>query len=185
MKVLPYITLLVLISCVSNPVAKRDIYIEAINWRFSLPYGMTFKDSSFDANGKLSKQLSSGDRSLKLFHIRESSLDGFRVHLRRDTLTDREWIQWQENDTKNVFRDIKQLPGMQYVDTKYSKTTIGSAPFMVQFVKYVTDGMQDTAFSYQYVSRIKGISVTVNIWYSDTLTGRKYLDIFYRSRFGQ
>jgi hypothetical protein len=184
MRVLKFIPIFILLSCLANKNVDRIVSIEVIGWRFALKPCTQFNDSSFDSKGKILQEIPTTGPSLKLFTIKDSSLGAFSAYLRKDTLKLQDWLSWHDKDIKRYFEQLKQLPDLDFLDNKYYTMNIDSVNFLVQYSKYIEKGKSDTIYSYHHYGKINDVELDISFWYNKSLTGKNFMEIIQNSKFG-
>ncbi len=183
MKLFSTLPLLILLSCSTKNSIERKVTIKPIGWQFPLTTETIFIDSAFNSTGEVIAEIPGDGPSLKLFTIKDSLFGSFRAFLRKDTLQYKDWKIWHDKDTKWFFEQIEKLPQIQLLEKDYYVTTIDSAPFLVQYNKYVKESSADTFYLYNYFGRINDIELNINFEYNKESIGKKYMNIINRSKF--
>ncbi len=183
MKLLKSLSILILLSCLPIKNVERKIIIKSIGWQFPLTNEINFKDSAFDSKGELVDEIPTSGPSLRLFTIKDSSFGSFSAYLRKNTLKFNDWKEWHDKDTKYYFEQLRRLPRMQVLETKYYTVTIDTVSFLVQYVKYIKNDKADTVHVYHHYGRINGIELDISFDYNKEVNGKKYIDIIKRSKF--
>lgn len=184
MRLLNFLPVLILLSCLTNKNVERIISIKAIGWQFPLIDNTNFRDSSFDSKGILIDEIPTDGPSLRLFVIEDSSFGSFSAYARKDSSKFKDWKDWHDKDTKWYFEQLRQLPQTELLETKYYTTNIDTVGFLVQYAKYIRKDKRDTIYVYHHYGRIKGIELDISFEYNKKSIGEKYKNIINKSKFG-
>jgi hypothetical protein len=160
----------------------RQIFIPAIGWRFEVPNKLSFNDSAFNKQGKLTEAIPDDGSSIRLL-VTKSDRGSFAAYIWKDTLDAKEWKDYHDKDTDWYFSQMRQLTKMKVLDTKYSNEKVGNIDFLVQYVKYINKSTNDTGYTYHYFGKLKETGMDISFEYYDKQLGKSYHDILNSSSF--
>jgi hypothetical protein len=182
MKTLIVILSLLTLSCSLTTDKNKQIFIRDIGWTFEIPKKLSFRDSSFNDKGQLTKAIPDDGSSLRLFVVKcdKGSIAAF---IRKDTLDIKEWKDFYDKDTEWYFSQIRQVPQMVVLDTKYSNEKVGNTDFLVQYVKYIRKSTYDTGYVYHYLGKLKDKSMDISSEYYDKDLGDSFQQMLRSSSF--
>ena len=182
MKTLILIFSLLALSCSTTTNTDRQILIKDIGWRFEVPGNISFNDSSFNKEGILTEPIPDNGSSLRLF-VSKTEKGFLGAFIWKDTLDAKGWKDYHDKDTEWYFSEIRQLPKMTVLDTKYYTEKIDNVDFLVQQVKFIKKSTGDTGYTYHYFGRLRGKGLDISFEYYDKELGKSFRNVLNSSKF--
>lgn len=185
MKTLIIIFSLLTLACSLETNMNRTIFIPVAGWRFEMPCKLYFTDSAFNKEGQLTEAIPDDGSRLKLFVSKFPDKSSFVAYLWKDTLDTKEWKDYHDKDTEWYFNQMRQLPQMIVLDTKYSNETVGDVDFLVQHVKFITKSTNDTGYTYHYFGKLNDKGLDISFEHYSKELGKFFHDILNSSTFSK
>ncbi|THU40552.1 hypothetical protein FAM09_00105 [Niastella caeni] len=182
MKTLLIIFSILTLSCSTTTNTNRQIFIKDIGWRFKVPSNISFNDSSFNKDGTLNESIPENGSSLRLF-VSKTEKGFLGAFIWNDTLDAKGWKDYHDKDTEWYFNEIRHLPTMTVLDTKYYTEKVDNIDFLVQQVKFIKKSTSDTGYTYHYFGRLKGKGLDFSFEYYDKELGKSFHNVLTSSRF--
>lgn len=182
MKPLIIIFSLLTLSCSTMTNTNRQILIKDIGWKFEVPSNISFNDSSFNKEGKLTEPIPDNGSSLRLF-VSKTEKGFLGAFIYNDTLNAKGWKDYHDKDTEWYFNEIRRLPTMTVFDTKYYPEKIDAVEFLVQQVKFIKKSTSDTGYTYHYFGRLKNKVIDISYDYYDKELGKSFHEVLKSSSF--
>ena len=182
MKTLILVLSLLTLACSMRRTPNRKIFIPAIGWSFSVSDKISFIDSSFNNKGDLTEEIPDDGKSLRLF-VTKSEKGFLGAYIKKDTLSPQEWKDYIDEDTDLYFNQMRQLPQMVVLNTKYTSERVGNTEFRVQYVKHIMKRTNDTGHIFHYFAQLRDKSIDISFSYSDKELGKLFHEILNSSNF--
>jgi hypothetical protein len=182
MKTLILIFSLLALPCCTTTNTNRQILLKDIGWRFEVPGNISFNDSSFNKEGILTEPIPDNGSSLRLF-VSKTEKGFLGAFLWKDTLDAKGWKDYYDKDTEWYFSEIRQLPKMTVLDTKYYSEKIDTVEFLVQKVTFIKKSTSDTGYLYNYFGRLKDKGIDISFEYYDKELGKSFHELLSSSSF--
>lgn len=170
------------LTCSVKTSKNRQIFIQAVGWRFEVPDKISFHDSSFNKQGQLTESIPDNGSRLRLF-VSKTEKGFFGAYIWKDTLDAKGWKDYHDKDTEWYFSQTRQLPQMTVLDTKYLTEKVGNVDFLVQHVKFIKKSTKDTGYLYHYFGKLNNKGIDISFEYYDKELGKSYHEILNSSSF--
>lgn len=184
MRIFIFITLL--LSCKINN--SRKIRLDEVGWIFELPSDISFKDSAFNSIGQINKSswetssVNPDKKILTLFLIESDKNNFFNSIVFNDSSGYSTWERMKE-DSRFSLSLLYNLTNYNIIDTSLSIEKIDGAKFQRQYYKIYSKIYKLAFYSYQFSRKYDNYEVYINIRFTDTSIGNKYLGILRKSKF--
>lgn len=117
--------------------------------------------------------------------LTKSNKGSFAAYIWKDTLDAKGWKDYHDKDTEWYFSQMRELPQMVVLDTKYSNEKVGNVDFLVQHVEYIKKSTNDTGYTYHYFGKLKDKGMDISFEYHDKELGKTYREILNSSNFSK
>ncbi|MFT3935925.1 MAG: hypothetical protein QM726_20010 [Chitinophagaceae bacterium] len=170
------------LACSSTTTKHRQIFIKDIGWKFEIPENISFNDSSFNKEGLLTKEIPDDGSGLRLF-VSKTEKGSLGAFLWKDTLDAKGWKAYYDKDIEWYFNELRKVPQLTVLDTKYYSEKIDKVDFLVQQIHFIRKNKSDTGYTFHYFGRLNGKGLDYTFEYYDKQLGKSFHEILNKSSF--
>ena len=142
---------------------KRTIRFADLGWTIEVPANTRFRDSSFDAAGRLRPGLLplQEDEAVWLFSIGNDNICEMAFVIRKDTLGAHKWDSVQAAYNKTYFKQLEEVRLIKVSGKSYDTVIIGGTLFRKQVVKYTGRDSDGEITVVHYYGLAKGYDIEI------------------------
>jgi hypothetical protein len=160
----------------------REIYIQAAKWKFDMPEELSFIDSSFSTKEELLPSNLGQRLAVTLFTIRVPSKGALAAYIWKDSLDDKQWMEYYNTQAVSYFNDVEQNDEPVF-ERSESIEKAGNGQFHLLRIKQLRKQSTDTISIYRYFRKDQDKVLHIIFEYSDSAVGKSFKKIISSSTF--